>query len=76
MSKHGRREEERSKKKFLNDLISEIKNKLRIKTAATTISDVDLYKVAMNLSRVEKFKSVVRLAKREREIIRKPVQGF
>lgn len=76
MSEYGRREEERSKRKFINDLIREIKNKLRIKTAATTISDVDLYKVAMNLRRVEKFGSVVRLAKREREIMRKPVQGF
>lgn len=76
MREYGGREEERLKRKWLNDLIKEIKNKLQIRTAATTIVDLDLYKVAMDLNKVEKFKNVVHLVRKEREIMRKPVQGF
>jgi hypothetical protein len=64
------------KKIWLNDLIKEIKNKLQIRSAATPITDIDLYKVAMDLNKVEKFRNVVLLARHKREIMRKPIQGF
>lgn len=76
MEQYGRREQERLKRIWLNNLINEIKSKLQIRTAAPTRTDVDLYKVAMNLNKVERFESVVRLARKEREIMRKPIQGF
>lgn len=76
MSEYERREQERRKRKWLNDLLAEIKRKLQFRTAATSISDVDLYAIAMNRKKVEKFESVVRLVKTEREIVRRPVQGF
>lgn len=76
MREFGRREQERLKKKWLNDLIKEIKGKLQIKTAATTIQDVDLYRVAMDLDKIESFEKVVSLARNKREIERKSVQGF
>ncbi len=76
MIEYGKREKERLIKKWLNDLINEIKNKLQIKTAATAPNDIDLYRVAMNLNKVEKFEGVVRLAKKRREIERKTIQGF
>jgi ABC-type dipeptide/oligopeptide/nickel transport system ATPase component len=76
MKQYGRREQERAKKIWLNDLIKEIQGKLQIKSAATTISSIDLYKVAMNLKKVEKFNKVVGFARKKREIMRKPIQGF
>lgn len=76
MEEYRKRENERLKKKWLNELIQDIRNKLEIKTAATKIVDIDLYKIALDLSKKKKFEIVVNLAKSKREIIRKPVQGF
>lgn len=76
MEEYGKREQIRRKRKWLNELIKEIKNKLQIKSAATTISDIDLYRIAMDLNKVEKFESVVRAARKKREIMRKRIQGF
>lgn len=76
MSEYGRREKERLKMKWLNDLIKETKNKLQIKSAATTIKYIDLYRIAMDLSKIEKFINVVRLARRKREIMRNTFQRF
>lgn len=76
MEEYSRREQERRKRTCLNELIKEIKGKLQVKSAATTIAEVDLYSVAMNLVKVDKFNTVVGLARMEREVVRKPLQGF
>ncbi len=76
MQEYGRREQDRRKRIWINELVTEIKQKLEVKTAATTISNVDLYNVAMNLQKVKKFNQVVRLARTEREVMRRPLQGF
>lgn len=76
MTEYGRREQERLKKIWLNDLMAEIKKNLQIRTAATAIEDIDLYKISMDLQKIEKFKKVVKLAKENGEIIKKNIQGF
>lgn len=76
IKEHNSRELECLKKKWLNELIKDIKNKLKIRTAATPVSEIDLYRVAMNLTKVKKFENLVRAARKKREIMRKPVQGF
>ena len=76
MTEYSKREQERLKRTWLNELIREIKRKLQVKSAAPTIGEVDLYTVAMNIVKVGKFNTLVRLARKEREIIRKPLQGF
>ena len=76
MNEWRRREREQLQKKWLNDLIAEVKKNLQFRSASTTIADVDLYKIAMNRVRVEKFESVVRLARKRREIMRRSQQGF
>jgi ABC-type dipeptide/oligopeptide/nickel transport system ATPase component len=76
MNEWRRREQEQLKKKWLNDLIAEVKKNLQVRSASTTIADVDLYKIAMNKVRVAKFESVVRLARKRREIMRRSQQGF
>lgn len=76
MTVYGGREQERRKKKWVNDLVSEIKKKLQVRTAATSIADLDLYTIAMNRVSVTKFERVVRTARSRRELMRKPLQGF
>lgn len=76
MQEYGRRELLRLKRVWINELIMETRRKLRIKSAATTITDLDLYRVAMNRKKVKKFETVVLAARQEREIMRTRLQGF
>ena len=76
MREFGRREQERLKKRWLNGLIGETKRALQTRTAATPITDVDLYAIAMNRQKVEKFSQIVNHVRAEREISSKPLQGF
>lgn len=76
MKEYQRKEEERLKKRWLNDLILEIKKKLQMRTAATTIKDVDLYQIAMNLEKVKKFNSTTEMVRKDRKIVDKDIQGF
>jgi ABC-type dipeptide/oligopeptide/nickel transport system ATPase subunit len=76
MTIHGNREQERRKKNWVNDLVSEIKKKLQTRTAATSITDLDLYTIAINRVNASKFDEVVRAARTTRELMRKPLQGF
>ena len=76
MTEYGEKEKNRLKKKWLNSLIKEIKDKLQIKSAATSIQDVDLYRVSMNTHKIKTFEKIVALAKNEYEIERKNIQGF
>lgn len=76
MQEYSRKEEETLKKKWVNQLVGEIKNKLKQRTAATTITDIDFYKIALNISKVRKFRTVVDYAKSERIIENKNLQGF
>lgn len=76
MKEHQKKEEERLKKRWLNDLIQEIKRKLQMRTAATIIEEVDLYQIAMDKEKIDKFINTTRMVRKEREIMRKDVQGF
>jgi hypothetical protein len=76
MNTFSNRDQERRKMMWINELVSEIKKKLQMKTAATSIADVDLYAVAMNRQRAAKFAQVIQAARTRRELMRKPLQGF
>ncbi|MBU1862494.1 MAG: hypothetical protein KKH94_02380 [Candidatus Omnitrophica bacterium] len=76
MQEYQKKEEENLKKNWLNDLISEIKRKLQIRTAATAIEDVNLYQIAINFEKVNKFNEVVEMVRKSREIMHKDIQGF
>ena len=64
------------KKQLLNDLISSIQSELRIHTAATPIEDIDLYHKALDQKKVEKFNEIIDLAKTDKEIFKKEIQGY
>ena len=76
MTIYGFREQERRKKTWINELVSEIKKRLQLRTAATTIADLDLYAIAMNRVSVTRFEQVVHAARVPRELMRKSLQGF
>jgi ABC-type lipopolysaccharide export system ATPase subunit len=76
MQEYGKRREIQLKQEWLNDLIYEIKSRLQMRTASTVIKEVDLYKVALDDKRAERFRDIVRLVKKDREIVRRTVQGF
>lgn len=76
MKLYTTREEERLKKRWVNELVSEVKAKLKVRTAATVVTDLDLYDIGMNKVRIAKFEQIVRTARRSRELLRRPLQGF
>lgn len=76
IKEYNRKEEERLKKIFINELIVDVKKKLQLRTAATTIKDVDLYKVSLDIIKREKFITITKNLRRERIVMQKNVQGF
>lgn len=64
------------KKKFINGLVKEVKQGLKLRTAAVQVEDVDLYKVSMDAKRVQRFNEIVRYLKKEAVIFEEPIQGF
>jgi ABC-type dipeptide/oligopeptide/nickel transport system ATPase subunit len=72
----GSKKEEILKKEWINEIIKDVKNKLQLRTASTSIKNIDLYKLAMNLKKIEKFENIVNLARSNKIIKRKKIQGF
>lgn len=72
------KEETKNKKNksFVNDLVENIRKELQFHTAATSIEDIDLYRIAMERKKTEKFVEIVKKTQLEREILRKEIQGF
>jgi len=64
------------KKRVVNELVKEIKQGLKIRTAAVQIQDVDLYALAMDKKRVARFSEIVGFLKKDAIIFRETLQGF
>lgn len=67
---------ENKKKKLVNELVKEIKQRLKMRTSAVQVEDVDLYSVSMDRKRVEKFTEIVGSLKREAVVAEESIQGF
>ena len=76
MQTHIVETENNLKKSFINDLIVNIRNALQIHTASTPIKDIDLYRIAIERNKTEKFMEIVKEIQKDREILRKEIQGF
>lgn len=59
-----------------NELMGTIKSALSLKTSATQIPEIDLYAIAMERIKVEKFAAIAVLAKKERIISSIKLQSF
>ncbi len=75
MEEYLKKDEKEQKKNWLNGLIINIKDQLEIKSAATPIAGINLYNIAMNRKKIDTFKKVIKLAKTERTLERKNLQG-
>ena len=76
MQEYANQKETILKKEWVNEIIGEVKNKLRLRTASTPIEAIDFYQVAMNLKRVEKFETITDLARPNKVFKSKKIQGF
>ncbi|MCV6577171.1 MAG: hypothetical protein OIF58_15715 [Cohaesibacter sp.] len=62
MNIYAQREELRKKQIWVNELTRDIKSKLQLRSAAPRINDVDLYSVALNRKKIEKFEALAKQA--------------
>ena len=73
---YSQRKETKLKKQWINGVVAEIKRLLQLKTSSTPIDDVDLYKVAINKIKVEKFNKLVAEIKKQSVINSIDIGGF
>ena len=67
---------EHEKKRLVNGLVTEIKQGLRVRTAAIQVEDIDLYDFSMDKKRIERFIEIVNFLKRDAVIFEETIQGF
>jgi ABC-type dipeptide/oligopeptide/nickel transport system ATPase subunit len=76
INEFNRTEELNLKRKWLNELMTNIQEELKFRTNNTSPENIDFYKLVTDYNRVEKFKTVISGLKKEREIDRKEIRGF
>ncbi len=67
---------EDKKKTLVNGLVKDVKQRLKMRTSAVQVEDVDLYKMSMDRKRVERFREIVGFLKREAVVFEDNIQGF
>ncbi len=67
---------ERKKRSLVNDVVRDVKSKLQLRTSATQVKDVDLYKVMIEHKKVSKFNQIAKLLQTEKVIFEENIQGF
>jgi hypothetical protein len=67
---------ERKRKSVVNDVVRDVKSKLQLRTSATQVKDVDLYKVIIEHKKVSKFNQIAKLLQTEKVIFEENIQGF
>jgi hypothetical protein len=67
---------ERRKRTLVNELVRDIKGRLKLRTAAVQVEDVDLYGVAMGKKKVARFCEIAKWLQQEGTIRRESIQGF
>ena len=65
-----------NKYSFANTIISDIKNKLRLRTAATVVDDINLNNIILHKARITKFNKLVNLLKKDHYIEKKEINDF
>ncbi len=64
------------KRKLVNSMLSDIQDRLHLKTSATRIHPIDLYNVALNRKKASKFNQIVWGLQKSKLIYEESVQGF
>ena len=63
-------------RKYVNSIIKDVKDRLRMRTAATHVESIDMYEIALNKRKVLRFNDIAQALKTEGVIVDEPVQGF
>ena len=71
-----KKESERNKKNLVNSIVKDVREKLRTKTSATQIKNIDFYQIKLDERKVEKFEEITSLVQADAEISREEIQGF
>lgn len=67
---------ENKKKKFVNSIVKEAKERLKLRTSATAVDDIDIYSYMMDREKVAKFEEIVGLLKKKAVISVDNVRTF
>jgi hypothetical protein len=67
---------EARKMRVVNELIKDIKARLRVRTSAVPVDDVDLYRVSMDAKRAARFNDIVNGLRQASQVFEETVQGF
>lgn len=76
MGEYTRRDEEKRKTTWINELVADVRKKLQMQTAATVISEVDFYKISMDLAKRKSFSEIVLAMRKRKELMQKDFLGF
>jgi ABC-type iron transport system FetAB ATPase subunit len=61
---------------YVNSTIKDVKDRLRMRTSATHVDAVDLYRIALNKRKISRFNQIVHSLRTEGIIFDESVQGF
>ncbi|WP_316840055.1 PHP domain-containing protein [Pedobacter gandavensis] len=68
--------EQNLKKRWLNDLITKVKEDLRLKTSTTPPNEIDFYNIILENEKIKRFNNVAIEIQKDREIEKKQIRGF
>ncbi len=71
-----KRDFQRRKQALVNELVRDIKDRLKLRTAAVQVEDVDLYRVAIEKKKVGRFCEIVKWLQEEGTIRKESIQRF
>jgi len=71
-----KKNDERKKRNFINSIIRDIKEMLRVRTSSTQVEDIDLYRIKMDFKKIEKFEEITKFLQKEAVISEENVQRF
>lgn len=67
---------EESEKEIVNSIIIEVKKGLHVRSAATSITDLNLYDIALDMKKVGRFNEIAKYLAKEETLKKEVVQGF
>lgn len=67
---------ERKKRGLVSNIVRDVKSKLQLRTSATQIRDVDLYRVMIEHKKVSRFNQIAKLLQTEKVVYEENFQGF
>ncbi len=61
---------------FVNEIIKDVRQRLKLRSSAVQVEDVDLFKVAMDVKRIRRFNEIVGMLKQDVVISEETIQNF